>query len=321
MKKAVIGLSLALLTISSVVIGTVYAMKQKNTHTVQDARNLQDFLLTKPTSEDLSGKDYDMNEDGRWDVFDLCLMKRELLADKIDFGTMEKDRFIVDNVLHSDTQGDIHFSSYIPESYDGSEPYALFVTLPGWEGLYFQGIGANLSEGYPFEARKYNEKMIVISTQLDDWGETSANMAIELTEYLLSHYNIDRSKVYLHGYSGGGETGSIVLGKRPELFSAYLMTSSKWDGDLEVLANAHTPVYMAIGEDDSYYGSGYLKEAYSELYGIYEKQGLSADEIAELLVLDVKDQEWFTERGYKDQHGGGFAFAYDENIMKWLLSH
>lgn len=28
--------------------------------------------------------------------------------------------------------------------------------------------------------------MIVLSTQLDDWGETSANMAIELTEYFWS---------------------------------------------------------------------------------------------------------------------------------------
>ena len=248
------------------------------------------------------------------------LMKRELLNGSIEFGTQEKDGFIVDNVLHSDTQGDIHFSSYIPESYDDSEPYALFVTLPGWEGLYFQGVGANLGESYPFEARNYNDKMIVLSTQLDDWGETSANMAIELTEFFLEHYNIDRKKVYLHGFSGGGETGSLVMGKRPELFSAYLMTSSKWDGDLDVLANAHTPVYMTIGEDDSYYGSGYLKQAYSDLYSLYKAQGLSADEISELLVLDVKKQDYFSERGFQDQHGGGMAFAKDESIMGWLFS-
>lgn len=162
--------------------------------------------------------------------------------------------------------------------------------------------------------------MIVLSTQLDDWGETSANMAIELTEYFLEHYNIDRKKVYLHGFSGGGETGSLVMGKRPELFSAYLMTSSKWDGDLDVLANAHTPVYMTIGEDDSYYGSGYLKQAYSDLYSLYKAQGLSADEISELLVLDVKKQDYFSERGFQDQHGGGMAFAKDESIMGWLFS-
>lgn len=249
-----------------------------------------------------------------------CLMKRKLLNGSIEFGTQKKDGFIVDNVLHSEIQGDIHFSSYIPESYDGSEPYALFVTLPGWEGLYFQGVGANLVESYPFEARNYNDNMIVLSTQLDDWGETSANMAIELTEYFLEHYNIDRKKVYLHSFSGGGETGSLVMGKRPELFSAYLMTSSKWDGNLDVLANAHTPVYMAIGEDDSYYGSGYLKQAYSDLYSLYKAQGLSADEISELLVLDVKEQDYFSERGFQDQHGGGMAFAEDESIMSWLFS-
>ena len=47
--------------------------------TIQDVRNLQDFLLTRPTEEDLTGKPYDLNGDNRWDVFDLCLMKRELL--------------------------------------------------------------------------------------------------------------------------------------------------------------------------------------------------------------------------------------------------
>lgn len=46
--------------------------------TIQDVRNLQDFLLAKPTQEDLNGKPYDLDGDGKWDVFDLCLMKREV---------------------------------------------------------------------------------------------------------------------------------------------------------------------------------------------------------------------------------------------------
>ena len=71
-------------------------------------------------------------------------------------------------MYHSDTQGNIHYSSYIPEGYDGTEKYALFVTLPGWEGLYFQGVGANMVEDFGTEAIKYNDKMIVISTQLND---------------------------------------------------------------------------------------------------------------------------------------------------------
>ena len=155
--------------------------------------------------------------------------------------------------------------------------------------MYFQGVGANLVEGFPFEAKKYNDKMIIISTQLDEWGETSANMAIELTEYFINNYNIDTDRVYLHGMSGGGEIGSIIMGKRPELYTAYLETSSKWDGDLEILAKAKTPVYMAIAENDTYYGSGYLKDAYNKLYKLYSEQGLSI----------VKFLKYFVPQGTK----------------------
>ena len=42
-------------------------------YTVQDVRNLNDFLLAKPTEEDLLGKPYALDNDGVWSVFDLCL--------------------------------------------------------------------------------------------------------------------------------------------------------------------------------------------------------------------------------------------------------
>lgn len=49
---------------------------EKTSYTIEDLRNLQDFLLARETP-DLRGKDYDLNDDGRWDVFDLCLMKQQ----------------------------------------------------------------------------------------------------------------------------------------------------------------------------------------------------------------------------------------------------
>ncbi len=230
--------------------------------------------------------------------------------------------FVIDNVYHSPGDGDIHYNVYLPESYDGSRPYALFFTLPGYEGLYFQGVARNLeAEAFGFEAQKYNEEMIVVAPQLSDWGETSANQTIALLEYFLDAYNIDREKVYANGYSGGGETMSLVMGKRPELFTAYLHCSSQWDGDLEVLAESRTPVYLAIGEDDEYYGSEPTKRAYDTLRGLYENQGLTDTEIGELLVLDVKDDSYFRDRGMSNQHGGGGLFAYDETIMGWLFGN
>ena len=246
------------------------------------------------------------------------MLKEAASLDAVTYGTEMQRGFLNDNIYHSKL-GEIHYSSYIPESYDGSEPYALFITLPGWEGLYFQGVGANMVEDFGPEAIGWNEKMIVISPQLSDWRETSARQTIALTEYLLEAYNIDPEKIYLEGYSGGGETGSLVMGMRPELYTAYLMVSSQWDGDLEVLAQAKTPVYLVTGEQDSYYGSDSMKNAADELRTLYEQQGLSEEEINRLLVLDVMPQSYFADRGISDQHGGGMAIAKDKEIMGWLF--
>lgn len=240
-------------------------------------------------------------------------------SDYMEIGNTKSKDFIIDNVLHSEKQGDIHFTSYYPDNYNEDEKYAIYFALPGWEGLYFQGVGSNMNESLPFEARKYKEKMIIISPQLDDWGEESANDTIFLVEYFLNHYNIDKSKVYISGLSGGGETLSLVLEKRPELFTSTLYVSSQWDGKYENLIKAETPLYMVIGENDSYYGSEKTKNAYNEMYKLYQESGLSKEEIDEILVLDVKPHEYFTSKGYNDEHAGCNLFAYEEDIMNWVF--
>ena len=50
-----------------------------NGYTVQDIKNLSNFLLAEPTEEDLRGKPYDLDHDGVWSISDLCLMRREVL--------------------------------------------------------------------------------------------------------------------------------------------------------------------------------------------------------------------------------------------------
>ena len=59
---------------------------------------------------------------------------------RVTEGTETYRGFVLDNVLHSEQEGDIHYNVYIPESYDGSEPYALYFILPGYEGLYLSLI-------------------------------------------------------------------------------------------------------------------------------------------------------------------------------------
>lgn len=236
-------------------------------------------------------------------------------------GTEEYEGFLLDNVLHSETEGDIHYNVYIPDSYDGSEPYALYFTLPGYQGLYFQGVGMNVrTEDFGFTAREYNPNMIIVAPQLDDWQETSARQTIALVEYFLKNYNVDPDKVYGSGYSGGGETMSLVMGMRPDLFTAYLQCSSQWDGGYDLVVENRVPVYLVIGESDEYYGSGPTQEAYDQLYERYEQEGLSREEIAQLLVLDIKEASYFESQGVDNQHGGGGAlFSRDEEIMGWLF--
>ena len=127
--------------------------------------------------------------------------------------------FSLDNVISS-SLGDIHYNVRIPSSYDGTKPYALFFTLPGYQGLYRFGIGINLrTEDFAFEVQKYVDDMIIVAPQLNDWGLTSARQTIELVHYFKDNYNIDTNRIFAEGYSGGGETMSIAMGIEPNLFT------------------------------------------------------------------------------------------------------
>ena len=78
-KKRLIGIITAIFGLSLVSLFPAHAdtgTKADDTnYTISDVTNLQDFLLAKETP-DLSEKNYDLNDDGIWDTFDLCLMKQ-----------------------------------------------------------------------------------------------------------------------------------------------------------------------------------------------------------------------------------------------------
>lgn len=248
-------------------------------------------------------------------------MEQAQLIGIVTAGTEYYEDFLIDNVLtfHDGTE-DLHYHIYIPDSYDGTKPYALYITLPGYGAYYFQGVAVNLKmEHFATEAKKYNDEMIIVAPQPNDWGNTSKRQAIELTEYMLAAYNINPESVYISGYSGGGETLSLAVSERPELYTAALHVSSQWDGDFSRIAEARTPVYFAIGENDEYYDSKPAKKAYEELVTLYKQAGLDRKAIHLLAVLDVKENRYFTGRGISNQHGGGGLFAKDEDIMGWLF--
>ena len=53
---------------------------------------------------------------------------------------------------------------------------------------------------------------------------------------------------------------------------------------------------------------------------VFFDEGLSDEEIDDLLVLDVKDDSYFSDQGVTNQHGqGGGLFVEDDAVMGWLF--
>ena len=165
-----------------------------------------------------------------------------------------------------------------------------------------------------------SEDVIVVSAQLTDWHETSARQAIELTEYFIENFSVDKSRVYAAGYSAGGETMSQAVSMRPDLYAAYLHGASQWDGDYQPIAQNDVAVYIFMAENDEYYGSEKARSAYDNLQAAYREKGYTAEQISELLALEIPDNEYFNSRGIYNYHGGGNILFNDENVLNWILA-
>lgn len=239
-----------------------------------------------------------------------------------DYNIPENTGWIREQVLESD-EGEIHYSYYLPESYDKNRRYPMMVIMPGYDMMWFgeESSGANLSWSGLIAWTKLDEDMIVVSAQLTDWHEKSARQSIWLTEYFIENFAVDTARVYAAGYSAGGETMSRAVAMRPDLYAAYLHGASQWDGSYEPVAQNDVAVYIFMAENDEYYGSGKAREAYNGLYKAYKAAGRTDDSINEVLQLEIPDNRYFNSRGIYNYHGGGNILFDDEEILKWIISH
>ena len=83
--------------------------------------------------------------------------------------------------IFSGADGDIHYSYYLPESYDGSRKFPMMVVMPGYGMMWFgeDSSGSNLNWSGFTAWTKLDTEIIVVSAQLTDWGEKSARQPIE----------------------------------------------------------------------------------------------------------------------------------------------
>ena len=234
----------------------------------------------------------------------------------------ETPTLIAEQVLEGET-GSIHYSYYLPAGCSEEESYPLVMTMPGYDMMWFgeDSSGSNLNWGGFTCWNGLDEKTIVVSAQLTDWGETSARQANELTEYFIENFPVDTSRVYGAGYSAGGETMSRAVSMRPDLYAAYLHAASQWDGEYAPVAENGVAVYIFMAEGDEYYGSDRARAAYDGLYEAYRAAGWTEDEIGGVLQVQIPDAGWFAERGVTgNYHGGGNVLFEEPDILNWILS-
>lgn len=219
--------------------------------------------------------------------------------------------------------GDIHYSYYLPEGYDGRIKFPMMVVMPGYDRMWFgeDSSGANLDWNGFTSWMNLDTEMIVVSAQLTDWHETSARQAIELTEYFADSFAVDTDRIYAAGYSAGGETMSQAVSMRPDLYAAYLHGASQWDGSYDPIAENGVAVYIYMAEGDEYYGSGKARSAYENLHAAYENAGWSEADIDAVLRLEIPDNAFFNEKGIYNYHGGANVVFDDPDNLDWVISH
>lgn len=223
-------------------------------------------------------------------------------------------------------EGSIHYTYYLPPNYDANKRYPMLVTLPGYSSRFQTIQTTPLTENRYAKsnaetwARQMGD-LIVLSPNLTDWGEKSARQTIELIEYFLDHFSVDTDRIYAAGFSAGGETLSRVISKRPDLFAAYLHCASKWSGDYEAAAGQKLPIYISMAQRDEYYGPQTAENDYNALKTAYQNTGMSAQEIEQLIVLDLKQDSYFEGNMQGNFHGSAYLIPNDNMIINWMSSH
>ena len=225
--------------------------------------------------------------------------------------------------IFSGADGDIHYSYYLPDSYDGSRKFPMMVVMPGYNMMWFgeDSSGSNLNWNGFTAWTRLDTEMVVVSAQLTDWGEKSARQAIELTEYFINSFAVDTSRVYAAGYSAGGETMSRAVAMRPDLYAAYLHGASQWDGSYAPIAENSVAIYIYMADGDEYYGSAKARSAYENLHEAYENAGWSDADIDRVLRIETPDNAFFNEKGIYNYHGGANVVFDDPDNLNWVISH
>lgn len=115
---------------------------------------------------------------------------------------------------------------WAPKSAKAS-PTPLFVFLHSWSGNYKQNNAKWLKEAQQRGWIYLHPNFRGVNQQPEACGSRLARQDIlDAIDYVIQHYDVDQSRIYLAGSSGGGHMTMLMVGHHPDRFSA----ASAWVG-------------------------------------------------------------------------------------------
>jgi ankyrin repeat protein len=159
---------------------------------------------------------------------------------------------------------------YVPKDYDGNKPFGLFVSM----------TNAKSSSRYPRDFEKTLDRHHVIWAGFDPYnGLDGANTAfcLAIVHNLLGHFSIDRSRIYIGGFSLGGQLTESMVRTEPGVFKGMVyininygtgisidLDSSRWY-DAASLYHSRQNIPMVFVEGDYDYNRLAAYESYDTL--------------------------------------------------------
>jgi predicted peptidase len=214
-----------------------------------------------------------------------------LTSDKVT--ALEIDRFKPAVFVNSQGIG-VHYSIYVPQSYNRGHKFPLFYYVTGNGGRLnynqrdaqgnFTNLGGALTrDPMSIALTEAGEDAIVVVPQLwrnapAAWNNDPAQDAAELLEHIRNTYSVDKQRSYALGSSFGTFALSEVLAERPDLISAYVQFNGLWTGAPSAFSPADSRVLT--GKDIAYLDAlprvaktdAWLDQARSVMAGVVDRR-------------------------------------------------
>ncbi|BCJ62390.1 hypothetical protein [Micromonospora endophytica] len=216
---------------------------------------------------------------------------------------------------------------HLPKNYQPGKKYPLMVVLPGhgmgWDG---DNLGVQIAADIPATAWLQSswtgsqEDVIVLAPQNQRVGlPAEGDLLIKLVEQFSKDYAVDTKRVYATTVSYGSRLLWEAFAKRPDLFTAGLVT-----GGFQVSANQATaiaagevPLWITHGVNDHLLNISLARGSNSALRSAYEAQGKTPAQIDKLLHYTEYGNEAFSLPDYHAAYGPTYE---DRSILQWLLA-